>query len=138
MILYAQTHECKESLITASSSRWPRKRWLIAGVLVHCGAGVSRSASLCIAYLMRRNAWNAAKARKHCQQRRSLVNPNDGFWRSLCAFEQVLGITDRYTVIEYKAMVAACVQLSRIWASVTLPDAMFMRFRPAHMSCWLT
>lgn len=64
-------------------------------VLVHCGAGVSRSASLCIAYLMRRFAWNAARARKHCQSRRSLVNPNDGFWRSLCAFEQVLGITDR-------------------------------------------
>ncbi|DBA81048.1 TPA: hypothetical protein ACH3X2_007249 [Trebouxia sp. C0005] len=65
------------------------------GVLVHCGAGVSRSASLCIAYLMRRFGWNAARARKHCQSRRSLVNPNDGFWRSLCAFEQVLGITDR-------------------------------------------
>lgn len=66
-----------------------------SGVLVHCGAGVSRSASLCIAYLMRRSGWNAARARKHCQARRSLVNPNDGFWRSLCAFEQVLGITDR-------------------------------------------
>ncbi|KAL0027469.1 hypothetical protein WJX77_003809 [Trebouxia sp. C0004] len=65
------------------------------GVLVHCGAGVSRSASLCIAYLMRRFGWNAARARKHCHSRRSLVNPNDGFWRSLCAFEQVLGITDR-------------------------------------------
>jgi len=68
-------------------------------VLVHCGAGVSRSASLCIAYLMRRFAWNAARARKHCQSRRSLVNPNDGFWRSLCAFEQVLGITDRSALI---------------------------------------
>jgi len=70
-----------------------------SGVLVHCGAGVSRSASLCIAYLMRRFAWNAARARKHCQSRRSLVNPNDGFWRSLCAFEQVLGITDRSALI---------------------------------------
>jgi len=70
-----------------------------AGVLVHCGAGVSRSASLCIAYLMRRFGWNAARARKHCQSRRSLVNPNDGFWRSLFAFEQVLGITDRSALI---------------------------------------
>ena len=64
-------------------------------MLVHCGAGVSRSASLCIAYLMRRFGWNAARARKHCQTRRSLVNPNDGFWGSLGAFEQALGITDR-------------------------------------------
>ena len=52
-----------------------------AAVLVHCGAGVSRSAALVIAYLMRRFAWNAAKARRHCHERRSLVNPNDGFWR---------------------------------------------------------
>ena len=44
---------------------------------------------------MRRFGCNASRARKHCQARRSLVNPNDGFWRSLCAFEQVLGITDR-------------------------------------------
>ncbi|EIE24571.1 phosphatases II [Coccomyxa subellipsoidea C-169] len=65
------------------------------GVLVHCGAGVSRSASLCIAYLMRRFTWPAGRAREHCKQRRSLVNPNQGFWRSLCAFEEQLGITDR-------------------------------------------
>ncbi len=53
-------------------------------MLVHCGAGVSRSAALVIAYLMRRFAWNAAKARRHCHERRSLVNPNDGFWRRCC------------------------------------------------------
>ena len=68
---------------------------LSPGVLIHCGAGVSRSATLVLAYLMRRFSWNAAKARKHCQERRSLVNPNDGFWRSLCALEAQLGIADR-------------------------------------------
>lgn len=62
---------------------------------MHCGAGVSRSAALCIAYLMRRFTWPAQRAREHCKQRRSLVNPNQGFWRSLCAFEEQLGITER-------------------------------------------
>ena len=57
---------------------------------------------------MRRFAWNAARARKHCQNRRSLVNPNDGFWRSLCAFEQVLGITDRYLWPHGAFMPALC------------------------------
>ncbi|KAK9816993.1 hypothetical protein WJX72_007967 [[Myrmecia] bisecta] len=64
-------------------------------VLVHCGAGVSRSAALCIAYLMRRFQWSAAKARSFCHERRSLVAPNDGFWRSLCALEGQLGIANR-------------------------------------------
>lgn len=64
-------------------------------VLVHCGAGVSRSAALCIAYLMRRNRWSAQKALEYAKGRRSLVNPNDGFWRSLCALEAQLGIADR-------------------------------------------
>ena len=70
-----------------------------AATLVHCGAGVSRSAALTMAYLMRRFAWNAAKARTHCVQRRSIVQPNDGFWRSLCAFEAQLGIGDRCDLV---------------------------------------
>jgi protein-tyrosine phosphatase len=66
-----------------------------AAVLIHCGAGVSRSATLCIAYLMRKLSWTAEKARAHCKLRRSLTNPNDGFWRSLCALEVALGLAER-------------------------------------------
>ena len=62
---------------------------------MHCGAGVSRSAALVIAYLMRRFTWPAERAREHCRARRSLVNPNQGFWRQLCAIEAQLGITQR-------------------------------------------
>ena len=65
------------------------------GVLVHCGAGVSRSATLVLAYLMRYFTWSAEHSRKYCFERRSLVNPNDGFWRSLCALEAQLGIANR-------------------------------------------
>ena len=66
-----------------------------AAVLVHCGAGVSRSATLAIMYLMRRERWSAAKAREAVTDRRSLVCINDGFWRALCAMEGPLGVTDR-------------------------------------------
>ena len=68
-------------------------------MLVHCGAGVSRSAALVIAYLMRRFTWPAERARQHARARRSLVNPNQGFWRQLCAFEAELGITQRCAVL---------------------------------------
>ncbi|KAG1657423.1 hypothetical protein FOA52_011793 [Chlamydomonas sp. UWO 241] len=63
--------------------------------LVHCGAGVSRSATLAMMYLMRRNSWPASRARAHTLARRSLVCVNDGFWRSLCALEAPLGLSLR-------------------------------------------
>ncbi len=75
---------------------------------MHCGAGVSRSATLCMAYLMRRFGWNATKARTHCHGRRSLVNPNHGFWQALCAFEPVLGITDRWVLFCCRGLRPAC------------------------------
>lgn len=63
--------------------------------LIHCGAGASRSAALCIAYLMRASGWSAQQAREHCLARRSVVQPNEGFWQALCAYEHELGIPAR-------------------------------------------
>ncbi|KAK9809657.1 hypothetical protein WJX73_001361 [Symbiochloris irregularis] len=64
-------------------------------VLVHCGAGASRSATLCIAYLMKSRGWTAEQARQHCVARRSVVAPNPGFWRALLTYEQQLGLSER-------------------------------------------
>lgn len=64
-------------------------------VLVHCGAGVSRSAALCIGHLMQRHAWTAQKALEHVKSGRSITQPNDGFWRALCDLERTLGISER-------------------------------------------
>jgi dual specificity MAP kinase phosphatase len=66
-----------------------------AGVLVHCGAGVSRSACLVMSYIMRSSLWSAKRARDHVTARRSIVCLNDGFWRQLCAMEGPLGVQDR-------------------------------------------
>ena len=59
-------------------------------VLVHCSRGVSRSASLCIAYLMRKERWGAQAARDFVSARRPIVLPNDGFWRCLQEYEKEL------------------------------------------------
>ncbi len=49
-------------------------------------------------YLMRSKHWSAQKAREYVVQRRSIVCPNDGFWRTLCSLEAGLGIIDRWVM----------------------------------------
>lgn len=48
-------------------------------VLVHCFAGVSRSASIVIAYLMRFHKMEYNTALSHTKSRRPWINPNYGF-----------------------------------------------------------
>jgi predicted protein tyrosine phosphatase len=55
-------------------------------VLVHCGAGVSRSAALVAAYLIATRRVAAARAVADLQALRSCVAPNAGFLKQLDAF----------------------------------------------------
>ena len=64
------------------------------GVLVHCGAGVSRSASLCVAYLMRHHGWGVSKAHQHVLEKRKRVCINEGFWAMLVQLQKALGIDE--------------------------------------------
>ncbi|XP_041035978.1 dual specificity protein phosphatase 14-like [Carcharodon carcharias] len=59
-------------------------------VLVHCVAGVSRSATLCIAYLMKHHKQSLREAHSWVRSRRPVVRPNHGFWRQLIDYEKRL------------------------------------------------
>ena len=68
--------------------------------IVHCIAGVSRSVSLCAAYLMAnvhsetrifgKGNMGSEEAVKYIQKKRSCANPNPGFTRQLAIFEREL------------------------------------------------
>ena len=63
-------------------------------ILVHCIAGVSRSATVILYYLMTRTSMdlNLAQALRMVRQVRPIVSPNHGFMRLLCRVEsEIIG-----------------------------------------------
>ncbi|XP_053167446.1 dual specificity protein phosphatase 5 [Hemicordylus capensis] len=56
-------------------------------ILVHCEAGISRSPTICIAYLMKMRKFRLEEAFDYIKQRRSLISPNFGFMGQLLQYE---------------------------------------------------
>ncbi|KAI8428652.1 hypothetical protein MSG28_007382 [Choristoneura fumiferana] len=65
------------------------------GVLVHCVAGVSRSVTVTLAYLMQRHRLSLRDAFELVRARKTDIAPNFHFMRQLHAFEQDLGLRER-------------------------------------------
>jgi len=58
--------------------------------LVHCFAGISRSPSIVIAYLMKEYGMTYFSAFKMCKEKRCIVCPNNGFRKQLRKYEDFL------------------------------------------------
>jgi protein-tyrosine phosphatase len=56
-------------------------------IIVHCAAGMSRSATLVIAYLMIENRWKYEETYDFVKKRRPIIDPNIGFVKQLKALE---------------------------------------------------
>ncbi|XP_068629331.1 LOW QUALITY PROTEIN: protein phosphatase Slingshot [Battus philenor] len=59
-------------------------------VLVHCKMGISRSASVVIAYAMKAFNWNFEKALKHVKAKRNCIKPNTNFLNQLETYQGIL------------------------------------------------
>lgn len=87
-------------------------------VLVHCGAGASRSATLCAAYLMRTRQWGVDYTLKYLKERRNQVNPNRGFISALLEYQKnLLCLPDKAT-LNSATQVCSAFKAKNITASV--------------------
>ncbi|XP_029786333.1 dual specificity protein phosphatase 21 [Suricata suricatta] len=55
--------------------------------LLHCAAGVSRSVTLCLAYLMKYHSMSLLDAHTWTKSCRPIIRPNNGFWEQLIHYE---------------------------------------------------
>ncbi|ELP92469.1 dual specificity protein phosphatase, putative [Entamoeba invadens IP1] len=74
--------ECVEFLMEKK-----RKR---ENVLVHCLAGVSRSATICVAYIMNTKSMSRDEAIQYVRTRRPVIQPNSGFMAQLAEYQRIL------------------------------------------------
>uniref|UniRef100_A0A1Q3EZW5 protein-serine/threonine phosphatase n=2 Tax=Culex tarsalis TaxID=7177 RepID=A0A1Q3EZW5_CULTA len=59
-------------------------------VLVHCKMGISRSASVVIAYAMKANNWDFDQALRHVKLKRTCIKPNKNFIAQLETYQGML------------------------------------------------
>jgi len=59
-------------------------------VLVNCFAGISRSSTIVIAYLMKKNKWSFEEAYEFVIEKRVIVEPNENFQEILRKYEEYL------------------------------------------------
>ncbi|KAH7679244.1 protein phosphatase slingshot protein [Dioscorea alata] len=70
------------------------------GVLVHCFAGISRSATVVVAYLMKEHRMPLSQALELVRSKRPQICPNFGFRKQLEDFEKSLEVTQNPKAIE--------------------------------------
>lgn len=62
-------------------------------MFVHCHAGISRSATVCIAYVMKHHQTDLTQAYDFVKQKRPCISPNLHFMGQLLAFQKQLQLT---------------------------------------------
>eukprot|EP00095_Tigriopus_kingsejongensis_P010223 snap_masked-scaffold78_size404448-processed-gene-3.19 protein:Tk10223 transcript:snap_masked-scaffold78_size404448-processed-gene-3.19-mRNA-1 annotation:"dual specificity protein phosphatase 12" len=71
------------------TTRFIREGVEYGSVLVHCYHGMSRSAAIVVAFLMRTKHWKLEQALQHIRLSRACVFPNEGFLRQLGLYHRM-------------------------------------------------
>ena len=80
-------------------------------IVIHCSAGVSRSATVVLVYLMLYKKWNLYDSFVYLRSKRKYIYPNKGFWELLMDIEKTI-IKDKKKWFNGKLMElhAECIQ----------------------------
>ena len=93
-------------------------------VLVHCAEGISRSATVVIAFLMRTYGLTLYQAYSHAKSQRKQVFPNLGFWKQLDALEKELWQAKPEPKGEYRSTMADCIDMNLLMEEYKARKAM--------------
>ena len=92
-------------------------------VLVHCRAGVSRSATVCIAYIMHKQGLSLDSAYEFVKSKRPVIDPNINFIRQLQKFEAFLKSRQKSHL--------------HTQSRAKVPPSLFLRPPPCSLACSL-
>ncbi|VDM94311.1 unnamed protein product [Onchocerca ochengi] len=82
--------------------------------LVHCVAGVSRSATLCMIYLVKHERMSLRQAYHFVKSARPVVKPNIGFWKQMIEYERKLKGSSSVQMVEQDGMILPDVYCSEL------------------------
>lgn len=101
-------------------------------VLVHCEAGISRSPTICMAYIMWTQRLRLEAAFDIIKQRRHVISPNFSFMNQLQQFEsEVLSTAPAHTVTPEPAVTCAPESASFFASDFTSASYSSKNFEPA-------
>ena len=97
-----------------------------APIFVHCQAGISRSASVVIAYFIKKYKWTYLEALNFVSENRDFINPNKGFEKQLIEY-QLSCNTGVLSDKRFKKNIKKHIRSTKVWIEKTTKNIRLQR-----------
>ena len=97
-----------------------------APIYIHCQAGISRSASVVIAYFIKKYKWTYLEALSFVSENRDFINPNKGFEKQLIEY-QLRCNTGIISDKRFKKNINKHIRSTKVWIEKTTKNIKLQR-----------